>query len=77
VALTEAAERCGVRVLLKVRVASAVPIDNSGLSDEQFVGSAGAEGDDRVALVVGQLLADLGEARDQRVLPRIGRDRRG
>jgi hypothetical protein len=35
-ALAEAADRCGVRVLLKVRVASALPIDRSGLTDEQF-----------------------------------------
>jgi hypothetical protein len=35
-ALAEAAERCGVRVLLKVRVASALPVDGSGLSNEQF-----------------------------------------
>lgn len=35
-ALAEAAERCGARVLLKVRVASALPIDGSGLTNEQF-----------------------------------------
>jgi hypothetical protein len=35
-ALQEAAERCGVRVSLKVRVASALPVDNSGLTRKQF-----------------------------------------
>jgi hypothetical protein len=35
-ALAEAADRCGLRVCAKVRLASALNLDRSGLSDEQF-----------------------------------------
>lgn len=49
VALAEAAARCGVRVFAKVRVASALPIDRSGLTAEEFSYALRAEFDFVVA----------------------------
>jgi len=42
-ALAEAAQRCGVRLLAKVRLSSALNLDRSGLSDELFAYGTRAE----------------------------------
>jgi hypothetical protein len=44
-ALTVAADRCGVRVCAKVRLASALSLDRPGLSDEEFAYGLRAEFD--------------------------------
>lgn len=49
VALNEAAERCGVRIAPKVRVASALTLEGSGLTREQFSYALKAEFDFVVA----------------------------